>query len=123
MDYDIELRFQKLKFYLEEKFGEGMDLQAILFLIGVNELGVGYRNFTKNEKTDLFHVAICTILEPYGYYKFEKTDQDNWPHFKLVKKMPYLSHAEQQHLIKEAMIDYFIQNNYFSEEDLTSVSF
>ena len=60
MDYDIELRFQRLKKHLEEKFGEGMDVQAILFLIGVNELGNGYKSFTKSEKTDLFHVAICT---------------------------------------------------------------
>ena len=35
MDYDIELRFQKLKKALEKDFGEGMDVQALLFLIGV----------------------------------------------------------------------------------------
>jgi hypothetical protein len=115
MDYDIELRFQKLKTALEEKFGEGMDVQAILFLIGVNELGMGYQNFSKNQKTDLFHIAICTILEPYGYYEFEGRDNDNWPHFKLVKQLPSLTHNEQQHLMKEAMIDYFIQNQYVSE--------
>jgi hypothetical protein len=118
MDYDIELRFQKLKTALEEKFGEGMDVQAILFLIGVNELGMGYQNFTKNQKTDLFHIAICTILEPYGYYEFEGHDNDNWPHFKLVKQLPSLTHNEQQHLMKEAMIDYFIQNQYVSEQQL-----
>ena len=85
MDFDIELRFQKLKTHLEEKFGEGMDVQAILFLIGVNELGIGYKNYTKSEKTDLFHIAICTLLEPYGYYEFEGRDPENWPHYKLHK--------------------------------------
>lgn len=116
MDYAIELRFQKLKASLEEKFGEGMDLQAILFLIGVNELGTGYKNFTKNEKTDLFHIAICTLLEPYGYYEFEGRDTENWPHFKLNNSLPPLSHQEQQHLMKESMLDYFIQNDYYTEE-------
>jgi hypothetical protein len=115
MDYDIEIRFQKLKASLEEKFGEGMDVQAILFLIGVNELGVGYRNFTKAEKTDLFHIAICTLLEPYGYYEFEGRDAEEWPHFKLNKQLPPLEHREQQHLLKESMLDYFIQNDYYIE--------
>ena len=116
MDYDIEIRFQKLKAHLEEKYGEGMDVQAILFLIGVNELGIGYKNFTKAEKTDLFHIAICTLLEPYGYYEFEGRDKDQWPHFKLNQLIPALGHQAEQHLIKEAMIDYFIQNDYFTPD-------
>lgn len=116
MDHDIELRFQKLKSSLEEKFGEGMDVQAILFLIGVNELGIGYKNFTKAEKTDLFHIAICTLLEPYGYYEFEGRDKDEWPHFKLNNLLPPLEHRDQQHLLKESMLDYFIQNGYYSED-------
>jgi hypothetical protein len=120
MDYDIELRFQKLKASLEEKFGEGMDVQAIMFLIGVNELGEGYRNFSKNEKTDLFHIAICTLLEPYGYYTFDGRDKENWPHFTFNKQLPPLSHMEQQHLLKEAMLDYFIHNGYYSEEPHTA---
>lgn len=112
MDHDVELRFQKVKTELEKKFGEGMDMQAILFLIGVNELGLGYRDFSKSEKTDLLHVAICTLLEPYGYYKFEGKDEDEWPHFNLIKPLPPLESREQQHLIKEAMIAYFQENDY-----------
>lgn len=120
MDFDVELRFQKLKTLLEENFGGGMDVQAILFLIGVNELGTGYSDFSKNEKTDLIHVAICTLLEPHGYYEFEGRDPENWPHFKLLKNLPPLDHAQQQHLIKEAMLDYFVQNEYFKESQITA---
>ena len=120
MDYDVEIRFQKLKKGLEGKFGEGMDLQAILFLIGVNELGEGYRNFSKNEKTDLLHIAICTLLEPYGYYKFEGRDKENWPHFTLEQQLPLLDHREQQHLMKESMLEYFIRNEYFTEAELST---
>jgi hypothetical protein len=102
-----KLRFQKLKAHLELKFGEGMDVQAILFLIGVNELGEGYKNYTKAEKTDLFHIAICTLLEPYGYYEFEGRDPENWPHFKLNKLLPPLEHRDQQHLLKESIASSF----------------
>lgn len=112
MDYDVEKRFQEVKSELEMSFGEGMDVQALLFLIGVNELGLGYKDFSKAEKTDLLHVAICTILEPFGYYEFEKTDEENWPHFKLIKPLPTLNDGEQQHLMKQALIDYFVQNDY-----------
>jgi hypothetical protein len=115
MDHDIELRFQKLKSHLEITFGEGLDVQSMLFLIGVNELGIGHKTFSKSEKTDLLHVAVCTVLEPYGYYEFEGRDKDQWPHFKLLKNLPPLSHQQQQHLIKEAMIDYFVQNDYYQE--------
>ena len=112
MDYDVELRFQEVKSEIEKEFGGGMDVQTILFLIGVNELGMGHREFSKNEKTDLLHVAICTILEPYGFYEFEGRDEENWPHFKLIKNLPSLDHKDQQHLLKQAIIEYFVQNEY-----------
>ena len=115
MDHDIELRFIKVKAELEATFGEGMDVQSILFLIGVNELGAGPRSFSKSEKTDLLHVAVCTLLEPYGFYEYEGNDKDNWPHFKLNKNLPTLGHIEQQHLIKEAIIDYFDKNDYIKK--------
>ena len=114
MDHEIEREFLELKDTLERKFGEGLDVQAILFLIGVNELGVGYRDFTKDQKTDLMHIAICTILEPYGYYKFVELDDENWPHFENTKPLPKLDSRQQQHLIKEALIEYFKANAYFS---------
>jgi len=113
MDYDIELRFQALTKKIENDFGEGLDTQAILFLIGVQELGLGYREFTKQEKTDLLHIAVCTLLEPHGYYKFEARDVENWPHFTVLKPLPVLNDKEQQHLIKEAILDYFEQNDIY----------
>ena len=114
MDFDVELRFQQVKSELEKSFGAGMDVQAIIFLIGVNELGIGYKDFSKSEKTDLMHVSICTLLEPYGYYRFIGRDEDQWPHFELVKELPPLSERDQQHLIKEAIIQYFTENEYLS---------
>lgn len=117
MDYDVELRFQRVKTEIEKTMGDGLDVQSLLFLIGVNELGIGYKDFSKSEKTDLLHIGICTLLEPYGYYEYEKRDAENWPHFKLVKELPNLNDREQQHLIKEAMIDYFEQNDYVTKED------
>ena len=112
MDYALELRYQSLLKQLEEPFGPDIDLQVLLFLIGVEELGKGYQQFKKHEKTDLMHVAICTVLEPYGYYKFEGKDPDEWPHFTLQKDLPSLSESEQQALMKEAIVEYFEHHGY-----------
>lgn len=124
MDFDIEIRFQAVLKKLEKDFGGGLDVQAILFLIGVQELELGYQKFKKHEKTDLMHVAICTLLEPYGYYTFEGRDEQNWPHFTLNKNLPPLEEREQQHLMKEAIIDYFEVNKIFdsnSDESIETV--
>ena len=113
MDVDLELKFQVLTKKVEAVFGGELDVQSILFLIGVQELGLGYRKFKKQEKTDLMHVAVCTLLEPHGHYKFIGRDEDNWPHFELLKELPPLDERSQQHLMKEAIIDYFEQNEIF----------
>ncbi|MFN3950902.1 MAG: hypothetical protein ACK4KT_00710 [Thermaurantimonas sp.] len=87
--------------------GEDIDLDGILFLIGVQELGVGFQKFKKDEKINLMHVAICRVLEPYGYYAFEGVDKDGWPHYRLLQPLPYLKPGEQSWLMKEAVIHYF----------------
>lgn len=112
MDYAVEIRFQKLIIQLEEKFGSGLELDTILLLIGVQELGKGYKSFSKDEKMNLMHIAICTILEPYGVYKYIANDEDGWPHFEKIKNMPPLKEKDQEHLLKEAVISYFETNKY-----------
>jgi hypothetical protein len=113
MDHDLELRFQSVKKELEKTLACGdMDVSSILFLIGVNELGMGYKDFSKSEKTDLMHIAICTLLEPHGFYRFVGKDADNWPHFELIDKLPPLDDRQQQHLLKDAIVSYFEVNGY-----------
>lgn len=34
------------------------------------------------------HIAICRLLEPYGYYEFDFRDADGWPHYKVLKELP-----------------------------------
>ncbi|MHB8260426.1 MAG: hypothetical protein ACYDCN_07930 [Bacteroidia bacterium] len=99
---------------LAEKFGMEPDLQSIIFLVGVQELGMGYRKFKKEEKINIMHIAICTLLEPYGYYEFEGRDADGWPHFKTKEQLPFLKSAEQNNLMIKAVIEYFKKNEIIS---------
>lgn len=107
-----ELSFEDVSKRLEIRFGGDLDLQAILFLIGVQELGKGKIKLSKNEKLDVMHIAICTLLQPYGYYKFEGIDAEGWPHWTANEKLPPLKPAQQQTLMKQAIVEYFKVNNF-----------
>jgi len=109
---DSKKRWEDLVEFISKEFGQGetLDLQAILFLIGIQELGKGMCDFNKEEKMDLLHVAICRLLSNYGYYEFEGRDKDGWPHYKTNEKLPPLKPGEQTILMKEAAILYFEDN-------------
>ncbi len=95
---------------LEARIGKRpADLNAVLFLIGVQELGRGLQRFSKEEKQDLMHIAICKVLSLSGFYELEGTDEAGWPHWKLVKKLPHFDLLEQEKLLKMHVIDYFTQ--------------
>ncbi|MDP5092285.1 MAG: hypothetical protein NWQ17_03195 [Polaribacter sp.] len=102
---------------LTEKFsdGEELNLDGIIYLIGVQELGQGYRTFKKDEKLNLMHIAICKLLEPYGYYEFDFFDEDGWPHYKTITELPNLKPGEQTILMKEAILAYFENLEFFED--------
>ena len=87
--------------------GEKPDLDTILFLIGVQELGQGKKKFKKDEKLNLLHIAVCRVLEPFGFYRFDGQDPEGWPHFDLLEELPPLKSNEQKLLMKYAVIQYF----------------
>ena len=100
---------------LTQQFSDGdvLNLDSIIYLIGVQELGQGKKAFKKDEKINLMHIAICKLLEPYGYYEFDFFDKDGWPHYKIVTDLPNLEPGEQAVLMKEAIIHYFEDLNFF----------
>ncbi len=108
MDLSFDKRWRDLVNGLTKRFDAGTpDLNAILFLIGVQELGQHAREFKKDEKVALMHIAICVVLMPYGYYRELGRDADGWPHFERVKELPALEAGEQERLMKEAVLAYF----------------
>lgn len=107
MDLAFDKRWRETVARLSERFGGPLDLNAVIFLVGVQELGQGARDFKKDEKVNLMHVGICVLLLPYGYYKELGRDADGWPHFERDKELPPLSDKEQERLMKEAVLMYF----------------
>ena len=116
MSRDIKLkeRWDLVVEKLSDQFADGeiLELDAIIYLIGVQELGQPHRSFKKREKLDLMHIAICKLLEPFGYYTFSHFDEEGWPHYEIREKLPVLKTGEQTILMKEAIVDYFYDANY-----------
>ena len=93
--------------------GDGdLDLDGVLLLIGTQELQMGFIKMKKDVKINVLNVAICSVLEPYGYYEFEKRDDEGWPHFKAIKPLPTLRAGEQSILMKQAVVNYFKDKEY-----------
>lgn len=110
-DEQLKERWENVVTILSNQFAEGelLDLDAIIYLIGIQELGKINRTFKKDEKIELMHIAICRLLEPYGYYEFEFFDNDGWPHYKVKEELPPLKAGEQSVLMKEAIVHYFLE--------------
>jgi hypothetical protein len=97
---------------LEERFGTPMNFDTILFTIGLQELNKPFKKYKKDEKIDVMHIAICTLLEPYGFYEYKGIDDDGWPHWELKENIPHLEAKQQNKLIIDSILDYFKKTNF-----------
>ena len=112
----MKTKWNNLKTKLSVDFSDNeiIDLDSIIFLIGLQELGQFQKRFNKQKKLEVIHIAVCKLLSDYGYYEFDYIDNDGWPHYKLIKKLPNLKAGEQTILMKKAIINYFVKSNYIN---------
>lgn len=108
---ELKERWETLVSLLTERFSETetIDIEGILYLIGIQELGQIHKRFKKDDNVNIIHIGICSVLEPFGYYEFDYFDDEGWPHFKLVEELPPLKPGEQSVLMKDAIAHYFIE--------------
>ena len=106
---DIQIRWLKLRIRLKEQYGIKPEMDGILFLIGVQELGTGKQVYTKEQKQDLMHIAVCTLLAQSGYYSLGGYDEEGWPHFNQLKPLPEFNLFEQENFLKDHVLLYFDQ--------------
>ncbi|MFV0607215.1 MAG: hypothetical protein ACK5NK_15400 [Niabella sp.] len=107
---DLQARWWTLEAKLVERFGKKPDMETILFLIGIQELGHIKEKFSKEQKQDLMHIAVCRLLTPSGFYILENTDDEGWPHYKQLKPMPVMNPIEQENFLKDHVLMYFQEN-------------
>lgn len=108
-DWELEFQWLRVQHIVKETMARDKlpDLQAVLYLIGIQELGFLQRKYTKEEKQDLMHIAVCKLLSTKGYFEFVGRDEDGWPHYNQIKPLPKEDVKEQETLLKILTIDYF----------------
>lgn len=113
-DEELKRKWEEVQAKLSHQFADGdtLELDAIIYLIGVQELGQLHRRFKKDHKLDLMHIAICRLLEPFGYYEFDYVDEEGWPHYKVLEQLPPLKAGEQSVMMKDAVVQYFLEKKY-----------
>jgi hypothetical protein len=109
---DLQSRWWNLEAKLLERFGKKPDLESLLFLIGVQETGFIKSKISKEQKQDLMHVAVCSLLSESGYYFLERRDEDGWPHFKQLKEIPQYDLIEQENFLKDHILLYFEKHTF-----------
>jgi hypothetical protein len=109
---DLQTRWWNLEAKLVERFQKKPDLETILFLIGIQEFGQIKQKFTKEQKQDLMHVAICSLMSQSGFYELEGVDADGWPHFRQLKPMPVMDTFAQENFLKDHILLYFETHDF-----------
>lgn len=105
---EVNIKWGKLQKTLSEQFDTDIpDIKIMLFLIGVQELGKGPKEFSKREKEELMHIATCRLFSSMGFYELRGLDEEGWPHWELVKPIPNYTLLEQELIMKSLIIDYF----------------
>ena len=114
--WEEDFAYNRIRNYVQKRFNRpGLpDLNAMLFLIGVQELGRWRNDFTKEEKQDLMHIAVCRLMAYDGHYEFVGRDDEGWPHYELVSKIPPQDLRGQEKLLRARIVRYF---NELEEEE------
>jgi hypothetical protein len=108
-DWELDFEWLRVQHLVKDSMQREQlpDLNMVLFLIGIQELGRWKKGFTKEEKQDLMHIAVCCLLQYDGYYEFVGRDADGWPHYRQALEMPKLDTITQERMLKVNAVRYF----------------
>ena len=120
-EWEFDFKWLQVRHLIKKAFNKDdlPDLNGVLFAIGLQELGRWKKQFTKEEKQDLIHIAVCQLLSYDGYYEFKGRDADGWPHWEASKKLNLSGVEKQEQYLKEKAIQYFSPaiEEYIEEEE------
>lgn len=107
-DWELDFHWLKARHQVKDLMNQEKlpELNTILLLIGIRELGKVKKKFSKEEKQDLMHIAVCTLLDEDGYYTFIGLDEDGWPHWSVNKAFTLTGVNVQERYLKEKVIEY-----------------
>jgi hypothetical protein len=113
MSTDTNEKWKFILAELEKQFNKKLDMNALLLIIGIRELGSLKDEFTKEEKVRLMHIAVCRLFSKSGYYELMGVNIKGWPEWKKLKDLPFIDVFEQESLIRQHIVDYFEEEEIY----------
>lgn len=122
--WELDFNWLRVRHFVKDSLGHDRlpDMQAVLMLIGVQELGRWRKDFSKEEKQDLMHIGTCEVLAADGFYTFTHRDADGWPHYRAERPVETEGHVAQERLLKTKIIQYFAEWEAFEIQQSPPVS-
>ena len=111
-----DIKWETLVEFVNSRFGmkEYLGIQAVLFLIGLNELGKGYKELEKEEQLNLLHIAICRLLSNYGYYDITASSRGG---YYLIDERSFLTKIDDEGTIIFSIQLYQVNQSIIELED------
>ncbi len=108
-DAELDARWRKVQAWLSARFQREPGIESILFLIGIQSRGEGYKpKLRKESKQELIMEGACCAFETLGLYQSPGVDAEGkriWE--QVVPAMPRLPVAQQEKLLKLGILHYF----------------
>jgi len=92
---------------LGDMFGMDVDLNGVLYLIGVRERGWILRKFTKYEKWSLINLGSCILYKEIGMVEDLGNDRDGWPMFREKTVLTNWTEERKQKTLQDCALRYF----------------
>lgn len=109
-DEALERRWQALISDVSERFGRTPDVDAMLFLIGVQSVGRGYEpDLPKERKQSLIMEGSYLAFETLGVYSRVGMERNGFWIWEKSFDLPKLSVENQEKLLRIGILNYFAQ--------------
>lgn len=108
-NWERDFEWLRVRHFIKDRFQKENlpDLNTVLLIIGIQEAGIVKPAYSKEEKQDLMHVAVCELLSKEGYFDFVGRDEDGWPHYKTLKPFELKGVEQQEAFLIRCVINYF----------------
>lgn len=101
-------RWSSLVADIESRFGRVPDIDAILFLIGVQSVGRGYEpDLPKERKQSLIMEGSYLAFETLGVYRRMGLEKNGFWIWEKTTDLPVLSVEQQEKLLQIGILNYF----------------
>ena len=104
--------WDNLTAFLEKNFGIEQNFTSVLFLIGIQESGKGFKSYDQQEKTEIIKLAQIKLLARENFYipvKERDTGESIWIE---NPNMPISTESILEKLLKSLILDYFNKQQF-----------